>query len=96
MTPEEELTERYVSAAHAVQTGISMKMRFDNTFTTPKHLRVGIDTSKADICAVARLLISKGVITEIEYLALASEMEEEKRRWENDLSKLFNKEVKLS
>jgi uncharacterized protein YgfB (UPF0149 family) len=36
--------------------------------TQPKHMRVGIDLSKSDMCGLARLLIAKGVFTEAEYI----------------------------
>lgn len=69
MTKLEALFKRYVQLAHAVQSGIAQMMEYDKTFTTPKHLRVGIDMAKADIGGLARLLIQKGVFTEEEYYA---------------------------
>ena len=61
----------YERHAHRVQTAIAARMGLDpeNNDTKPKHLRVGIDMSKSDMCGLARLLIAKGVFTESEYIA---------------------------
>lgn len=64
----EELLRRYNELAHAVQTGIAFLIENGDTLATPKHLRVGLDMRAADAGALGRLLISKGVITEREYL----------------------------
>jgi hypothetical protein len=58
----------YVQAAHGVQTAIAFDMENGGTATTPKHLRVGVDMSKSDMLGLAMLLISKGVITQEEYI----------------------------
>lgn len=79
----EEDRQRYMNAAHAVQTAIAFTMGRD---TEPKHLRVGIDLTKSDQGALATLLIEKGVITEAEYFkALADAMEREKTMRETEL-----------
>lgn len=84
----EEDRQRYIDAAHAVQSAIAFTMGPE---TEPKHLRVGIDITKSDQGALATLLIEKGVITEAEYFkALADGMEREKTMWETELG------VKLS
>ena len=41
----DEDRQRYIAAAHAVQTAIAVTMGRD---TEPKHLRVGIDITKSD------------------------------------------------
>jgi hypothetical protein len=58
----------YDQAAHGVQTAIAYVMENGGTPTTPKHLRVGVDMSKADMMGLATLLISKGVFTPEEYV----------------------------
>ncbi len=57
----------YEQAAHGVQTAIAFDMTQGSTASTPKHLRVGVDMSKADMMGLTMLLISKGVITLDEY-----------------------------
>jgi hypothetical protein len=76
-------TDRWMRAAYAIQSAIAFLIErggFDAA--TPKHLRVGIDTAKADHGALAELLIRKGVITEEEYLrSIAEGQEREARRY---------------
>lgn len=89
--------ERYEAAAHAVQSGIAMLMNRDAKFTTPKHLRVGIDTTKADHGGLAALLIEKGIFTSEEYTkAMADAMEREKTEWEIRLSEMFGAKIVLA
>ena len=57
----------YEQAAHGVQTAIAFDMENGGKAATPKHLRVGVDMSKADMMGLAMLLISKGVFTLAEY-----------------------------
>ncbi|MCW2317267.1 hypothetical protein M2322_002826 [Rhodoblastus acidophilus] len=73
------LLDRYDAAAHRVQTGIAFMMgTHDYKATEPKHLRVGVDLTKADQGSLARLLVEKGVITEKEYVeAMVKGMEAE-------------------
>ena len=77
--------DRYLAAAHAMQSGVAMKMNFDPAETTPKHLRVGVNSAMVGLAAITALLIAKGVITEDEYASvLADAMEEERdsyQRW---------------
>lgn len=71
--------ERYLAAAHAMQTGVAYKMEKDGSETTPKHLRVGVNSAMADQGGLVTLLISKGVFTVDEYLdAVADSMERER------------------
>jgi hypothetical protein len=88
-TPE-QATARYRAAAHAMQSGVAMKMNHDGGpqrgETSPKHLRVGVNSAMVEHSALVRLLMAKGVITEDEYLtALADAMEAEKRLYETEL-----------
>jgi hypothetical protein len=80
---------RYMAAAHAVQSAIAVYLnrKWGVDDDTPignllKHLRVGIDSAKAEQGALARLLVAKGVITEDEYVAaMADAMEAEKQSY---------------
>jgi len=75
---EPEALRRYHAAAHAMQTGVALKMEHDGTETQPKHLRVGVNSALVDGAALAELLIHKGVITKDEYLTtIALGMERE-------------------
>ncbi len=68
--------ERYLKAAHAMQSGVAFKK--DKTDQEPKHLRVGVNVAMSDLSGLALLLIEKGVITEAEYLkSIADAMERE-------------------
>lgn len=57
---------RYMQLAHAIQSALAFQEQAGHQKFTHKHLRVGIDIGKADQGALARLLISKGIITEEE------------------------------
>lgn len=83
---KEEDHQRYLAAAHAMQSGVAHKMHVDPSETSPKHLRVGVNSAMVDAAAVARLLIAKGVFTEDEYYAaIADQMEREKALYEQFL-----------
>src|SRR6478609_5667341 len=55
----------YLKQAHRVQTAIAMNP--NKTAMEPKHMRTGIDMSKADMAGLVTLLISKGILTREEY-----------------------------
>lgn len=75
--------ERYFRACHAMQSGVAYEMTHGAKDTEPKHLRVGVNSSKCDHTALVRLLIDKGIIDSKEYLeAIADEMEAEQKRYE--------------
>ena len=85
-------TERYMRAAHRVQTAIAVSPEAPDM--APKHMRVGIDMSKSDMGGLARLLIAKGVFTEEEYLtAIADAAEREAASREDDLSSRLGRNV---
>jgi hypothetical protein len=70
----------YEQAAHGVQSAINHDMVKigGGRSSEPKHMRVGIDMTKADMIGLAMLLIDKGVFTEaehIEYMRLAANEE---------------------
>lgn len=88
--------ERYLAAAHAMQTGVAMKMHYDEHDTQPKHLRVGVNSVMSEQKALATLLIAKGVFTLSEYhKAVADAMEEEAESYRVELSEKFGANVKL-
>jgi hypothetical protein len=76
--------ERYVNAAHAMQSGVRLKMTREGIpddkdlspshgETSPKHLRVGVNSALSTLDAHTRLLIAKGVFTEEEYIEAVTE-----------------------
>lgn len=74
----------YTRLAHAMQTGVAIKMEFDQTETSPKHLRVGVNAAMCDAGGLVRLLIAKGLITAEEYeRAITDEMRREVERYES-------------
>jgi hypothetical protein len=78
---------RYHELAHAMQTGVAVKMQNDPSETSPKHLRVGVNSAMCDQAALARLLMEKGVITQSEYEeAITAEMGREVERYQKWLS----------
>ncbi len=84
---QEENAERYKAAAHAMQSGVAFKMqREPNGDTTPKHLRVGVNSAMVDTSTIVKLLVDKGVITMDEWFkALADGMEAEVKLYESEL-----------
>jgi hypothetical protein len=54
---------RYAAAMHAMQTGVALKMNYDQKETSPKSLRVGVNSALVSNGALAKLLIDKGLIT---------------------------------
>jgi hypothetical protein len=60
-----------MAAGHRIQTAIALLISADADYqaAAPKHLRVGVDTSKSDMKGLADLLIEKGVFTKDEYIA---------------------------
>lgn len=97
--------EEYARLAHAVQSGVAAEMHHDlpaagfseEQINVLKHLRVGIDTAKADIGTISDLLIRKGLVTEDEvFTALLDGMRAEVKRYEKYLSEKFGANVTLS
>lgn len=88
--------QRYERAAHAMQTGVAMTIQRDKTSIEPKHIRTGINAAMADMAAMARLLMAKGIITEDEYSdAVCEGMEAEVRLYESELSKAYGTNITL-
>jgi len=106
MTDEERKAAamaRYQAAMHAVQAGIASRMGWDQSntapekrFTSPKHMRVGVESAHVSQLGLAKLLITKGVFTEAEYYeAMANAAEEEKANWESSLADLLGAKITL-
>ena len=97
MTTEKSSADRYHEAAHAMQTGVAFSMEIDATDTTPKHLRVGVNSAMVSQRGLVDLLKEKGIISEEEYVdAVAVAMEEEARRYADSLSKHYGRPVNLT
>lgn len=76
------MKDDYEKVAHAMQSGVAAKMAVDPSETTPKHLRVGINSAMCDHAALVRLLIEKGVIAEDEYVeGIVAELRREVERY---------------
>ena len=92
-----EAVERYTAAAHAMQSGVAAEMQIDPANVSPKHLRVGVNSSLVNSSALGELLINKGVITEDEYLeAMATGMEREQAAYEQRLSDHHGTKITLA
>lgn len=70
----QELQQKYDELCHAMQTGVATTMNFDPSDTSPKHLRVGINSAMNETSVLAQLLIKNQVISEQEYWELMVEM----------------------
>lgn len=73
-----EYQQRYVTALHAMQAGVAVEMNYNPAPTTPKHLRVGVNSAMVNDKALVEALVEKGVITMEDYwrhLAEAAEAE---------------------
>jgi hypothetical protein len=90
----DELRQRYMRAAHAMQTATAFQIENLGDFkagSDHKHLRVGVNSSMADTNALGALLIGKGLITELEYMeAITLGMEQEAERVAVDTRKQCN------
>lgn len=98
---EEEMLERYQAAAHAMQSGVATLMALKTSTTgsgetSPKHLRVGVNSALSSQGGLANLLISKGIITQEEYMtAITEAMESEVESYEASLTTLTGSKVTL-
>lgn len=90
------LKERYFILCHAIQSGVSVSMQINNSDTTPKHLRTGINTAHVSNHALVTLLIKKGLITEYEYWeSLVNSSFDEVKKYEDELTEKLGKKVTL-
>lgn len=85
---------RYMAAMHAMQSGVAAKMAYDggpeSGETSPKQLRVGVNSALISNGALLRLLVDKGLITDEEYVAvLADYTERDVKSYEDWLNTRF-------
>lgn len=95
---DQTFIQEYARALHAIQTGVLYEMQFDfeegrgispdtPTGRLIKHLRTGLNGALADHGSLARLLITKGIITDEEYKeAMLAGVRAEKENYEATLS----------
>lgn len=96
MTQDENVA-RYGLAMHAMQSGVAAKMNYDGAETSPKHLRVGVNSAMLEHAALVKLLVEKGVFTWEEYTAAqADAAEAEVKLYEEWLSERTGANVRLS
>lgn len=74
-----DLKRRYLAAMHAVQTGVALSIERGSKESTPKHLRLGVNSAMIDSSAMAKLLIEKGIVSETEYLEMLVKVAEEEQ-----------------
>jgi len=87
----------YTAKLHAMQSGVAMKMNYEPGETSPKHLRVGVNSAMCDHAALVRLLMEKGIISEAEYAAaVTDEMGREVARYEAWLTERLGAQTKLT
>jgi hypothetical protein len=92
----EELRAHYAAKLHGVQSGVAATMNFDAGETSPKHLRVGINSALVNQGAFVALLIEKGLITEHEYLVkLCEYADREVASYEKKLAERFGRTISL-
>jgi len=88
--------ERYLAAAHAVQSGVAIEHARGSDDGSPKHLRTGVNIALRDMGSLVELLVAKGVITQDEYTrAVADGMEQEVRLYEERLTEAIGSKVRL-
>lgn len=60
---------------HAVQSAVAFEMSTGRSHdTNPKQLRVGINSAMVEHGALVKLLVEKGVITDLEYFTATRDM----------------------
>lgn len=87
----------YEEALHAMQSGVAMEHSLKGmSDASPKQIRVGINSAMVNDCALVRILIDKGLLTEAEYTeAVRREMILEVERYEARLSAQTGSQVTL-
>ena len=98
--PDEEviqgLQNRYIALMHAMQTGVATKMSFDPSETSPKHMRAGTNSAILQTSALTKLLMDKGIITELEWWTVLVEFaENEVRLYQEAISAMMGEQIYL-
>lgn len=70
----DKLKARYYALAHAVQSGVGLRIQTDLKHANPKHLRTGLNMAMCEHGALMQVLLEKGVVTEEEYYTAVMEM----------------------
>lgn len=84
MTPQHFLEES-ARLGHAIQSAIAFKMSLPGyRAAEPKHMRVGIDTSKAEHAALVQCLVRAGIILEDDYFRVTLELLEHEVKLQTD------------
>lgn len=92
----EDLRRRYEAGLHGMQAGVALDEVHDPVNLTPKHLRVGVNSALVDSAALARCLIAKGLISELEYFATLADLAEiERKTYEDKYSARFGRPIRL-
>jgi hypothetical protein len=90
------MQQRYLDAAHAMQSGVAYELAKGSDAASPKHLRVGINSAHVSNDAITQLLLAKGLIAPEELeIALADAMEREVRRYEALIEAVYGAKVEL-
>lgn len=91
-----KLRQEYLAHAHGMQTGVALMMERGGKDHQPKHLRVGINAAMADQAGLVKLLIDKGVFTEVEYYeAVRDSMKLERDRYQVDVNNSLGGKVEV-
>lgn len=86
----------YEQASHAMQSGVAYEQAHGSRDGEPKFLRVGINAAMTDQSGLVRLLIAKGVFTDVEYLeSIRQSMIREVERYEKHLSEKYGIQITL-
>ncbi len=94
-----DLIVKHQRLCHAMQTGVSYDLETDTGRPSgmPKHLRVAVNVALCDHAGLVRLLISKGIITDLEYYqAIVDEMEREVERYVQRLKEYYSTDVDIT
>lgn len=90
MTTLEEKKARYWELSHAMQAAVDLKMQKLAKDTSPKHLRVGVNSAMVSQGALVALLMKKGIISEDEYYdELIAAMGREVEMYKQTLRELY-------
>lgn len=93
----QEFQRENVRLGHAIQSAVAFQMSLPNYHATQlKHVRTGLDTTKAEHGALARLLMKKGVITEEEYFDAMVEGYEMELQFQTDHARRLSGITNLS
>lgn len=95
-TELQAVVDEYNALCHAMQSGVAAKQFVSGSETQPKHLRVGINNALVSQAVTVKLLVDKGIITDLEYFtALRDAMRLEVESYEKFLSDQHQTTIKL-